>query len=326
MNFFGRMECTRWKPDQIHFVEIKTKIYVRNKIIFERTLTDCMMIWVAFSYKIFSRKPSENSCDIMDTKKDWQRNWTTEAKMRFRTKLFQDADLRGKLNEQLWTENKEPSKPQKQLREWPVTWLISWLWAVQAVPFGEELGNLTGRGNPFWKQLYYYSGFLKKRRDCSSFPVSWNEGVPLLPLLPSLQEEMCLKTVYTCMSIHSYWKRQKKRFEGGLVPCWDCHASIVSSKYTCWNKPLRRPEPRIPRMMWWQGYTIVKRIQVHNLSPSPSKTLKLELLGHALRRPTPRRPPSGPQSSRSQCVEFCKISKRDQINFDIMNVCWLHKP
>lgn len=56
--------------DQIHVCELKTKIFVNDKIIFKRTLTDFVLVWVAFSHEIFSRKPSGNACDIMDTEKD----------------------------------------------------------------------------------------------------------------------------------------------------------------------------------------------------------------------------------------------------------------
>ena len=192
-----------------------------------------------------------------------------------------------------------------------MTWLISWLWVVQDVLFGEELGNLSGRGSPCWKQLDYSSGFLRKTRVYSFFLVSQNEG---MLLLPSGQKEMSLKTVHTWMSVPSYQKRQEW-VHNGFGTYWDDHASIGSSKYTGWNKLLTRLGPGIRRITWWRGHTIPLRIQVHNLASPASKPLKLELLAHVLRRPTPRRPPSEPQSSRSQCAEFCKIPKRNQINY-----------
>lgn len=64
-----------WKgqdESQIHLGESKTEIYIGTKI--KRTLIDCVMVWTAFSHKIFSRKPSENACDTANTKKDCQRN------------------------------------------------------------------------------------------------------------------------------------------------------------------------------------------------------------------------------------------------------------
>lgn len=259
----------------------------------------------------------------MDTEKDWQRNWTIEAKRWYYTKLFEDAVLASELNEWAWTENMEPSKRQKRLREWPVTCLISWLWAVQCVPFGEDTGNHNGKEKPFWKQLYCYSsGLLEKTRGCSFFHVSSKEQ---MLLFLSAQEEMFLKTVHPWMRVHCYWVGQEKWVQAGFATDWDYRASIASSKCRCWNRPLRRLEPEIPRVTWWPGCTIQKRIRVHIPSSLRlcywyySKTLKLELVAHALRRPAPRQPPSEPRSSRSRCAELCKIPKREQINYTHYN-------
>lgn len=227
----------------IYSDDTKTEIDRSDAIVLKMIWTGSVMVHVAFSHKIFSRKLSENFCDIRGTKRDLQKNWTIAAKRQWCTKLIWGAPLQHKQKEQLWTDSMEPSRWQKHPAGWPETWLTSCLGEVPCAPFGEVLRLQIARGNPLWRHCYSCE-FLKTPEDCSFFEDILNEEMWLIPLM---QEEVSWKRPRLWVSVQSHWKRWGWT-PHGCSTYSDSHASTDSNKFAHWNRPLKWQGPGIPRM------------------------------------------------------------------------------